>query len=270
MRKYIKDELDFEPVSKVTSDKELGVIDHKEIQIELPSDLTTKYLKGDEFASPKSFIIIVSGGQSREPDYFSIIERNSEIFDRIKLSIITEDSYNKNHEPRLFEVAKKKVAYYKTSESKDNPDEFYIISDVDVVFYPHLINNLPFCRSENIKLIISNPCFEVWLYYSQCDDKFDGFIEPLDQTKLSQEVKKWNSTLNNGGGINTKKAIFNLEQNIKNAKKNYTVDSNGIPTKFATNMFVLGEDIYPIIKDGLEYIIKKNQERAALYKKQDT
>ena len=124
------------------------------------------------------------------------------------------------------------------------------MTDVD-----HFYNVILRCRSdydrEDVKLIVSNPCFKVWLYYSKRDDKFDGFVMPNDPLKLSQEVKRF---LNKQipGGCNPKKAVFDIKVNIANAKKNYSEDGSGIPAMFTTSMFRLAEDVLPYIEDEIE------------------
>ena len=105
------------------------------------------------------------------------------------------------------------------------------------------------CVSHDIELIISNPCFEIWLYYTEKDDKCVGFKIPDKKEKISSSLKTWvNKQIK--GGVKPKRAILNIEQNIENAKKNYLVNDDGIPLLFSTQMFILAEQLLPYVKEG--------------------
>ena len=79
--------------------------------------------------------------------------------------------------PLVFDLAEEKVKQYKTSASYEKPDEYYVVSDVDE-FKDHLICFQQKCQELNINLIISNPCIEVWLYYSKRADRFAQAAAP--------------------------------------------------------------------------------------------
>lgn len=139
---------------------------------------------------------------------------------------------------------------YDLTAGEETPDTYFLVTDVDH-FYSVIQRSKPDYDKEGIRMIVSNPCFEVWLYYSKRDDKFEGFVVPENHLKLSREVKRF---LNERipGGCNPKKAIFDIKANIVNARKNYGEDENGIPVLFATNMFLLAEDVLPYVEDEIE------------------
>jgi len=209
------------------------------------------YIKPQEFETPKSFIVIFSGGTKRERDYFSPILIHKDSFPCLKIDFIPEDKFGQDDYPLVFSMAEIKVKDYQTSATENNPDSYFVVSDVDH-FKRHLLTFMPTCKLLNINLIISNPCLEVWLYYSKFSDKFDGFKMPEDLLQLSQEVKSFVSKkAQSFGGINTKSALFNAEMNIQNSKKNYSEEIDGFPGQFSTNMHELIEFILPMIKEGL-------------------
>lgn len=218
----------------------------------------TPFQKKESFDTPKSFIVVLSGGTIREKNYFKLLLTNSNKFPNLKFEFLAEDRFNSNMEPRVFGLAEDRVNYYKSSESPEKPDKYFVVTDVDL-FEQHLIPFQKKCLDLGIKLIISNPCIEVWLYYSKRDDKFYGFTPPSEIEKISQAVKTFVST-QIPGGVNPIKALFDIETNIINARKNFAKDDNGIPMLFSTNMFVLAETLLPVIKDGLE-ILKQNIEQ---------
>ena len=109
---------------------------------------------------------------------------------------------------------------------------------------------------EKLSLITSNPCFEIWLYYGKCQPPLQDFIIPSDPLKMSQALKRYlNEKVK--GGINPKWAICDVETATRNAKKAYSEDNNGLPTLFSTNMFVLTEELLPLIQRGLDTLKKQ-------------
>jgi hypothetical protein len=225
--------------------------------------IVTGYTKGEGMVLPKAFVVIFTGGNVREPDYFKLVVLNPSLFPMLKLKILPEDRYYANHEPRVFTYAETETKAYRSSANKEHPDDYYVVTDVDV-FMPHIITFKPRLESQGIKMMVNNPCFEVWLYYSKRTDRLDGFVAPKNPDAISSEVKRF--VHDKTGGVNPTKALYDLETNIRNARTNYAVDANGIPTLFSTDMFILAERIQPLLKDGLEALQKKEVQRIALYK----
>lgn len=265
MRKYIKgesyrEERNFEEQKNILFDEVVGLDD------EVRGRISSKYQKSEGYINPKVFVVIFMGGTDREPNYFKIITgpKTKHLFSNIKL-----ESFPSNYNPKkiFIDYAILKIEKYVSSMSEDYPDSFYFIVDVDQ-FRDELIEIKPQCEEKNLNLIISNPCFEVWLYYSERSDKFEAFTYPTENnSQLSQNVKFWlgnESGIN--GGVKTTKAIFNIKQNIENARNNYDVDEDGIPSLFSTNMFELAEEILPYIEEDLERIKKLNAEKVFLFK----
>lgn len=220
---------------------------------ELPS-VSSSYQKGDAFLHPKSFVVIFSGGAKTELRYFKPI-RNPNRFPNIKIDFFVEDSFNKKGNglvfcPRIFEYAYDKVKEYKESVSPEFPDAYYIVSDVDH-FGESLRVNQRKCIQHGIQLIVSNPCFEVWLYYSKHNDRFEHFVVPCKG--LSKAIKKFvHESVK--GGLNTSHAIFDIEQNILNAESVCQFDENGLPLCYSTTMFRLAKQILPYIKKDLMHL----------------
>ncbi|MDR1130084.1 MAG: RloB family protein [Prevotellaceae bacterium] len=173
-------------------------------------DAGTDYRKTDGFLLPKSFFVIVSGGERTERLYFKIIS-NQDKFARVRIEFIADP---KRLNPKgLLETAKYKQEHYKTSQENE-ADRIYIVSDVDD-FMSELLKIKPECDTLNISLIISNSCFEIWLYYAWFNE-IAGFTVPENKSHISRSFRRWMPS-----HINPKRAIFNIEQDIKNAKKHY-------------------------------------------------
>ena len=212
------------------------------------------YQKKDSFEIPKASIVVLSGGTVRERNYFYYLTHNPHLFPDLRFEFFCEDRFESGMRPMVFDLAEEKVKQYKTSASYEEPDEYYVVSDVDV-FKDHLVCFQQKCQELNINLIISNPCIEVWLYYSKRADRFDGFPFPQIPQKISQNVKTF---LNDKipGGVNPSKALLVLRTNIENAKNNYCEDTSGFPTIFSTNMFKLGEKLLSYVEDGLNKLMR--------------
>ena len=238
-RKYYKEEAIFEPQDVEEESEDSGSVQIDSIKT-VPA---TQYSKGEALVEPTAFYVVFSNGTNRERDYFKWMMKNCP---RLKLEFfgvpISPDDL-------LEEVKKKKNEYDYTSGSV-HPDRFYTVTDVDH-FYNDIIRSKKGYRDNIIQLIISNPCFEVWLYYSKRKDRLEGFKKPENPLKLSQEVKRFlNEKIS--GGCNPKRAVFDIKDNIENAKLQYEEDENGIPILFSTNMFLLAEDLLPLIESELQ------------------
>jgi len=232
---------------KKTVEVETQQVPVSDIQIE-------GYQKTDIEEMPKAFFIIISGGEVREKDYFKMISVQDK-FKRIKLEFIADPL--KLSPDGMFELAEYKKARYTTSMNGDaEPDKIYLISDVDH-FMNELLRIKPKCESEGFNLIISNSCFEVWLYYAY-HDIIPNFPLPIDPLKISSKFKGWLPSVIRGG-IKPKKAILSIYPNIENAKKNYNEDENGIPMLFSTNMYLLAEALLLLIEPELTNIIEENK-----------
>jgi hypothetical protein len=234
--------------------------DVKDVSVTPITDTGEHYRKEDGVRVPYSFIVIISGGEVREKNYFRIIS-DQKRFRQIKIEFIADRA--KLNPNGLLETAIYKQEHYKTSQ-KDEPDKIFILSDVD-----HFTNDLlkikPECEKLDIRLIISNSCFEVWLYYSKFATKPTDFPMPTDKLKTSQSFKNYLDTKVKGG-INPVKAIFDIAENIENARNNYAEMPNGIPELFSTNMFVLAEELLPLISEELEKVNAESKLKTDFYK----
>jgi hypothetical protein len=231
---------------KTAGDKKPSIVSIK--------DAGLHYQKAEGKLPPKSFFVIVSGGEKTERKYFKLIS-NHDKFHRVKIEFIADPQ--KLNPDGLLETAKYKQGHYQTSQ-EDEPDKIFIVSDVDH-FRSELLRIKPECKKLNIPLIISNSCFEVWLYYGKFDHKPIDFKPPDNAKKTSQSFKTY---LGNKikGGIDPRKAIFDIFANIQNAKANYEEDASGIPKLFSTNMFLLAEFLLPFIQQELQKLMAKTRQ----------
>lgn len=135
------------------------------------------------------------------------------------------------------------------SKDSDISDSISIITDVDH-FYSQIVRNIPICKTENLNLVISNPCFEIWLYYGHYETLPTGFCLPEDPLKISSSFKRYLNE-KHPGGVDSRKAPPKLSDAIKNSKSNYQSDKNSIPKLFSTQMYILGEKLWNLTKDTI-------------------
>lgn len=221
-----------------------------------------------------SLFIIISGGVKREKQYFEIYNKKdynlNQKFPRIQVKFVSKDGKGLQPKQMLEEALKLKNSTTTTHEK----DRFYLVTDVDE-FRDDLIMIKSKCRAENLRLVISNYCFEVWLYYGKHDtrptlNQTKKYITPTNTSQCSKEFKRY---LNELGSVGSEKAaIYDIENAIKNAQRNYSEDLYGIPTRFSTNMFKLAKEILAILGDDLEIYREEEEKKKqeAIKKQQNT
>lgn len=222
------------------------------------------FSKEDGEKDPTLFIII-SGGEKRERDYFSLLE-NGKISQRVRVKFIDKNEKKEGglSPEKMFNLALKVKSVYDKSKGDDLSDHIYLVSDVDH-FRNELLSIKPICDKNGLQLIISNSCFEIWLYYGKRNIKPSNFIISKNILKISSEFKTYLGK-EVKGGVNPRKAIFDVEKAMINAKKNYAEDNEGIPCLFSTQMYRLMQDILPFIKEELDEIRHKNHRREEKYR----
>lgn len=208
---------------------------------EYSSKVNPNYSKGKGFETPYVFLIIFSGGTVTERNYFSPILNNPKQFPTLILRFETDDIILKGNEPRIFSAAYAMQNEYAKSEVKGNPDKYFILTDVDT-FMPAIRKHKPLCKARGITLIVSNPCFEVWNYYSKYTDKFTNFTPPAESAKLSHELKIFVHTRTKPQ-IKEKTVLYDLATNISTSIANYKENTDGLPDLYSTNMHLLGSDL---------------------------
>lgn len=243
-RYYQKGNPELEPQESIETKSDVATFNSVE-SVSVPNP---RYTKSEAFKIPQALFVIYSGGTKREKDYFSLIDKNTKLFPYIRIAFHAEPNFDEGGKPSIVRFATKKTKEYQESASKENADYYFLITDVDHFeqFLPEMQQE---CNASNIELIISNSCFEVWLYYAEKSNYPLDFVIPQNKLDISSAFKTWANTQINGG-LKPTKAIFNIEQNITNAKKNY-VEEDGFPTLFSTQMFRLAEQMKPFVNEGL-------------------
>jgi hypothetical protein len=146
-------------------------------------------------------------------------------------------------------------------------DKIFMISDVDH-YYDDLVQLLPDCTDPKEIWVISNPCFEIWLYYAHFDEIRDEIrvLESLPQSQHSSTLKTINDTIVKGG-IDPRKAFGRIQTANENSKKNYSIDENNIPKLYSTTMYVFGEYVLNAIgANEFEKWLEEKQKKIESYR----
>jgi hypothetical protein len=160
----------------------------------------------------EKFIVIAVEGEKTEPEYFGKI-RDELKNGNIKLEILPPLNRGSHPKNRLAELCLK-------SKNYSEKDSFYLVCDVDRHHnLPAVIKQAKQYKKYKIQPIISNPCFEVWLYlyYGNIKIKdstvdFDGLEtieqENLDSQKMKEIYKKSKVNHHNNHQIAIQKAHY--------------------------------------------------------------
>lgn len=134
----------------------------------------------------KRRFLVVAGGAVTEKQYFKQLE---------SLYDVIIDYQQKNNSPKqLAKLAVKLKREDKRDTSTDCYERIWVVVDVDD-FHDHG-EAARICNDNGIELIISNPCFEVWLldYVTACPS---SYTLTLMSSQLQQKLKLSAETVTN-------------------------------------------------------------------------
>lgn len=269
--------------TKKEADKEVLPASQQIVEIDKPVESDTKieetpesvtlskeYTKQEGELSPALYFVI-SGGEVRERNYLQAIEKKRE-FSSLKLIFITSEPRKGGLTPRMMHTfveaafsngyIEQKGIHYDITEI----DAVYLFTDVDH-YNDELQCLLPAAEGQPYKWIVSNPDFEIWLYYSYFNNpKVDlASVAELPQSEMSSALKTKNGILKSGG-IDPRKAFEQMSIAITNSLGNYGEDEFGIPTLFATQMHWFAQNVIQIIGEEFRLWILKKQLDAQRFK----
>ena len=255
---------------QIVQAKEQVIPDKKTEETFAPEYLTTEYTKQEGELLPALYFVI-SGGEVRERNYLQAIEKKQE-FNSLRLIFITSERQKGGLTPKMMHT------YIETAFSNGYIEQNgirYDIMDIDAVYLftdvdhynNELQNLLPTTVSKSYKWIISNPDFEIWLYFSYFNSPATDLVSVanLPQSEMSSALKTKNGELKSGG-IDPRKAFEQMPTAILNSLDNYREDEYGIPTLFATQMHLFAQNVIQVIGDEYKQWIEKKQLITQLFK----
>lgn len=234
--------------------------------------LAERYTKQEGELSPALYFVI-SGGEVRERNYLQAIEKKQE-FSRLRIVFITSERKKGGLTPQMMytrvETAFSNGHIEQNSIHYDimEIDAVYLLTDVDH-YSNELQSLLPATQTKPYKWIVSNPDFEIWLYYSYFNNPSTDLasIACLPQSEMSSALKTINGELKSGG-IDPRKAFEQIPAAISNSLRNYKEDEYGIPALFATQMHFFVQNVIQVIGHEYKQWIAKKQLIAQQFKKQ--
>lgn len=184
------------------------------------------------------FAIACEGGK-REAKYFQLLESLSQ---RITIDIIGDKvsdaemkmKYETKSAPKwLLDRAIK----YIEKEGLIDEDELWFVMDIDRWKTEQIREIADLCKKyTNWHIAISNPCFEVWLYFHMSS------TIPDEVKQNCKKAKNKLSTLTKNG-YNKNEYILKIADAIKNAKASDSNKNHFLPEKGETKVYLLAESL---------------------------
>ncbi len=203
------------------------------------------YQKGDAQLSV-SLWFVLSGGEKREKNFFKALMDGPFIRSlRVKfLSAKHQGLMPYQMQEQWLKIQREK---HLTIDGQDYTleafDRVYLLTDVDE-FYDQLVQISAVPGPANARWVISNPCFEIWLYYCYLNQPDIDLVQlqNLPPAQLSKALKLRLHQLI-PGGVNSELAFEQLKPGIAHSRQHYAEDASGLPICFATQMHQMAADM---------------------------
>lgn len=231
-----------------------------------------RYEKEDGNIEPRLYFVI-SGGTTRERHFLqTLINNKDKIFHSLNLIFLSSAIRAGGLTPKMMDIQWKeiqrsgRIRQHGRDYVLEDIDKVYMITDVD--HYETVLREILRRGQKSCEWIISNPCIELWLYYCYFEHpKVDlESVRSAEPSKRSLQMKAINDKLLKGG-IDPRKAFFNMRRGIANAKKCYEDDATHFPALLSTQMWKFCEDIEYVISEEFEKWHQAEINRIRLYSK---
>lgn len=256
------------PVPKTTIESNEGIGGSDVLKV------SPAYSKTDGILST-NLVFVLSGGEKREKDFLRELIRQRELHS-LRVAFMSE----KGQGLQPYQMQERWSEIQSTGMFKidsqiyhlDTTDKVFLLSDVDE-FYDQLekiFKNRS--NDEQGQWIVSNPCFEIWLYYCYLDNP-EIDLECLVSEPVATRSRKLKTLgpMLVAGGLNPCKAFGLMPAGIENSRKHYDVDENGIPILFATQMHEIAQYLVDTMNQNAnEYseFVKRKEEWRRFMKNQ--
>lgn len=216
-----------------------------------------------------TLVFVISGGEKREKDFLQELIRQRELHS-LRVAFMSE----KGQGLQPYQMQKRWKQIQLTGKVKiesqifhlDAMDIVFLLSDVDE-FYDQLVKIFKDSTDdEQGRWIVSNPCFEIWLYYCYLNkpEKDLASLKSEPVAIRSQKLKTMGNSLVSGGW-NPHSAFERMVAGIEHSLAHYGVDENGIPVLFATQMHMMAQYLVNVMNRNAneysEYVKRKEEWR---------
>ena len=208
----------------------------------IASDVPLMYSKSDG-TLPYELVFVISGGTKRERDFLKVLIKGTgpSSLRVIFLSKEGQGLHPDQMQERWEDIRTSGIVDTDMQKFQlDVMDKVFLLTDVDE-FYDKLVDILrEKAEDDNGEWVISNPCFEIWLYYCYLNNPEEDLavLKELSLAKRSQTMKSLGDALISGG-LNSIRAFEQMYDGIKNSSSRYALDENSIPLLFATQMHLM-------------------------------
>lgn len=251
----------------ITNEEHLPTQWHDVVSSSVPRQLKG-YEKTDGVMS-YSIVCVISGGEKRECDFLLTLIRQKDLHS-LRVAFISKEGQGLQPyqmQEQWEEIQRTKtVAINDTTFHLDEMDKVFLLSDVDE-FYEQLVKiQKSHGEEDQCQWIISNPCFEIWLYYCFFDKPEDDLasIKPLSPKQRSHEMKQLGHSVI-AGGLNGIKAFEHIQEGIAHSISHYEEDCNAIPVLYATQMHNMAQFLMNTMNRNHgeydEFVKRKKQQR---------
>ena len=209
--------------------------------------VSSRAFKREEPSRDAKLLLIVCEGGDTEPRYF---EYFANIDSRVQIEIIAAEHDADNSPTGLWNTY---CAMFEWSPEGDRPrppldentDEVWFVIDTDTWGDKIAQLRANVASRPNHHVVVSNPCFEVWLAFHLSAEQ-----QQFPDCHLS---KPWKAHLNDlyPGGFNPTRYPLLIRQAIDNAESNYA-ETDVHPHLGCTNVFRLAKSIYDILQPKLD------------------
>ena len=204
----------------------------------------------------KLFAIACEGGK-REPEYFKVFRFMSKkiAVDIIEEIVSEEEALTINSNKSAPKWVLDRAIRYIEKEGLHDEDDLWFVMDVDRWNINQLREIANYCENKpNWHIVLSNPCFEVWLYFHKKANIL------ISESNTCQEFKTEISTFENGGYHPFKFLPF-LANAIESAKLADTNKNHFLPNLKVSKVYELGEAALNIIgKNDFDVFVQKTLE----------
>ncbi|WP_291727218.1 RloB family protein [Bernardetia sp.] len=180
---------------------------------------------------------IACEGEDREKEYFKLFQYFSQ---RVRVHIIEDEDYKPSFHKSSPKHVVERAAKFVSKHDLQPDDQVWLVLDVDRWSFEQLKEVADYCeQSSNWNVVISNPCFEIWLYFHRKETVPKVLDTPQKCKTALNEIEK--------GGYHPYKFITEIEQAIQNAK-NTDINSNYfLPDEGQTKVYQLAESVIAFI-----------------------
>lgn len=214
-------------------------------------------------------IFVISGGAKREKDYFKLLVRDGQI-KRLKIAFVSKTGQGllpKQMNTLAQDFLEKKRFQTETASYSINADDrLFLLQDMDE-FEADIRGIFVDGQTEQTTWIISNPSFEIWLFYHKFDST-EGLLDEGRNKPVSERSQWLKHRLNElvPGGINPVNAFADIRTAIANSRKNYA-EEGGMPQLYATQMYILAESVLNVLDNEFDEMLKRRENRTKMFLK---